>query len=138
VFDVVITLFPATSTASHTLPIHKTNLSNALQRRWILSFRISDILNPSNDASTTSPGRRLKIFFPAFEFASELVKYPETFTTPVRTPFATLSVISVILLTLYKNQLFISMFMFKQSSTPIERLIKNTVVTFGSASWFRD
>jgi len=70
----------------------------------MVGIKITDILNPSNDASTTSPGRKLKNFFPAFEFASELVKYPETFTTPVRTPFATLSVIWVILLTLYKHQ----------------------------------
>lgn len=67
-------------------------------------IKITDILNPSNDASTTSPGRRLKIFFPAFEFATELVKNPETFTTPVRTPLATLSVILVTFLALYKIQ----------------------------------
>lgn len=63
-------------------------------------IKVTDILNPSNDARTTSPGRSLKNFFPAFEFATELVKNPETFTTPERTPLATFSVILVTFLTL--------------------------------------
>jgi len=87
-------------------------------------IEIVDILNPSNDASTTSPGRSLKNFFPAFEFATELVKNPETFTTPVRTPLATLSVILVTFLALYEiqakgsqNQLYTYIFLLLQEST---------------------
>jgi len=64
------------------------------------SKNIADILNPSNDASITSPGRKLKNFFPAFEFTTEPVKIPDTFTTPERKPVATFSVILVTLLTL--------------------------------------
>lgn len=87
-------------------------------------IKIIDILNPSNDASTTSPGRNLKNFFPAFEFATELVKKPETFTTPVRTPLATLSVILVTFLALYEiqakenqYQLYTYIYMLLQEST---------------------
>lgn len=60
-----------------------------------------NILNPSRDASKISPGRRPKNFLPTFEFAMELVKNPETLTTPERTPVATFSVILVTLLTLH-------------------------------------
>ena len=60
-----------------------------------------DVLNPSRDARTISPGRRPKNFLPTFEFATELVKNPDTFNTPQRSPFATFSVIFVILLTLH-------------------------------------
>jgi hypothetical protein len=61
-----------------------------------------NILNPSKDASTISPGRRPKNFLPTFEFTTELVKNPETLTTPERTPVATFSVTLVTLLTLHK------------------------------------
>lgn len=66
------------------------------------SLQIINILNPSRDARTISPGRRLKNFLPAFVLATELVKNPETFTTPERTPVATFSVIFVTLLALHK------------------------------------
>lgn len=62
-----------------------------------------DLLNPSRVARTISPGRRLKNFFPALVFARDLVKNPETFTAPDRTPTATFSVIFVTLLTLKKT-----------------------------------
>uniref|UniRef100_A0A7C9CJR3 Uncharacterized protein n=1 Tax=Opuntia streptacantha TaxID=393608 RepID=A0A7C9CJR3_OPUST len=58
------------------------------------------LLNPSKEAKSTSPGSRRKNLFPIFEFANELVKNPETFTTPVNNPFATFWVLIVILFTL--------------------------------------
>lgn len=66
-------------------------------------FKTGNILNPSREASTISPGRRPKNFLPAFEFATLLVKISDTFTTPERTPLATFSVLFVILLTLQDN-----------------------------------
>ena len=60
------------------------------------------VLNPSKDARTISPGRRLKNFLPTVEFTIELVKNPETFTTPERIPVATFSDIFVNFLTLNK------------------------------------
>ena len=56
---------------------------------------MNNILNPSNEARTISPGNRLKNFLPTFEFTIELVKNPETLTTPERTPVATFSDIFV-------------------------------------------
>lgn len=61
-----------------------------------------NILNPSRDARTISPGSRLKNFLPTFEFVTELVRNPVTLTTPERTPFATFSVILLTLLTLHR------------------------------------
>lgn len=58
------------------------------------------ILNPSKEARMISPGRRLKNFCPTLEFATELVKNPETFTTPDSNPVATDSDIFVNFLTL--------------------------------------
>lgn len=62
-----------------------------------------NLLKPSRVASTISPGRRLKNFFPTLEFTIELVKKPDTFTTPDRTPFATFSDIFVSVLTLHNS-----------------------------------
>lgn len=64
---------------------------------------MNNILNPSNEARTISPGNRLKNFLPTFEFTIELVKNPETLTTPERTPVATFSDIFVSFLTLKKK-----------------------------------
>ncbi|KAF5756274.1 hypothetical protein HanXRQr2_Chr17g0812701 [Helianthus annuus] len=47
-----------------------------------------------------SPGRRLKNFFPGAEFTMAPVKNPDTFTTPERSPIATLSDILVSFFTL--------------------------------------
>uniref|UniRef100_A0A2P2J9N4 Uncharacterized protein n=1 Tax=Rhizophora mucronata TaxID=61149 RepID=A0A2P2J9N4_RHIMU len=63
-------------------------------------FKISNLLNPSKEARTISPGNRLKNFLPALEFTIELVKNPETFTTPERIRTATFSDIFVNFLTL--------------------------------------
>jgi hypothetical protein len=52
---------------------------------------------------TISPGSRLKNFFPAFELAIELVKWPVTFTTPDSIPVATFSDIFVTFLALPAN-----------------------------------
>ena len=60
-----------------------------------------NILNPSMVARTISPGRRLKNFFPALELTTELVKNPDTLTTPESTPVATFSDIIVNFLTLF-------------------------------------
>lgn len=59
-----------------------------------------NLLNPSKDARTTSPGRRLKNFWPALEFTNEPVKKSDTSTTPERIPDITFSDIIVIFLTL--------------------------------------
>lgn len=66
-------------------------------------IEMKDILNPSKDARTISPGRRLKNFLPTVEFVIELVKNPETFKTPERIPEATFSDLFVIFLTLHKR-----------------------------------
>lgn len=63
-------------------------------------FEIKDSLNPSNEARTISPGRRLKNFWPTLELTIELVKNPDTLTTPERIPAATSSDIFVNFLTL--------------------------------------
>lgn len=55
----------------------------------------------------TSPGRSPKNFLPTFEFTTELVKKPETFTTPERIPVATFSDIFVTLFTLEEDTHFI-------------------------------
>lgn len=65
--------------------------------------RDDDIPNPSREASTISPGSMSKNFLPTLEFATELVKNPETLITPDSTPVATFSVIFVTLLTLNKS-----------------------------------
>lgn len=70
------------------------------QEKW----KTFDLQNPSRVARTISPGIMRKNFFPTMEFATELVKNPETWRTPERTPIATFSVILVTLLTL-KNTL---------------------------------
>lgn len=62
-----------------------------------------NILNPSREARTISPGRKPKNFLPTLEFATEPVKNPETFTTPERTPVATFSVTNVTLSTLQEQ-----------------------------------
>lgn len=64
--------------------------------------KMEDLLNPSKEASTISPGRRLKNFLPALEFTIEPVMKPDTFTTPERIPVATSSDIFVSFLTLKK------------------------------------
>lgn len=65
---------------------------------------IADIPNPSKDASTTSCGKNLIIFFPTFVLAIELANSPVTFTTPERSPVATFSVILVTDFTLKEYQ----------------------------------
>lgn len=65
---------------------------------------MEDSLNPSKEARTISPGRRLKNFFPIEEFTMELVKNPDTLTTPERIPRATFSVVFVNFLTLISTK----------------------------------
>ena len=63
-------------------------------------FETKDSLNPSKEARTISPGRRLKNFLPTVELTIELVKNPDTLTTPESIPFATFSDIFVSFFTL--------------------------------------
>lgn len=79
--------------------VHVGQMKESKATRESRSF--SYLLNPSRDARIISPGKRPRNFFPAFEFATEPVIYPETLTTPERTPVATFSVICVTLLALY-------------------------------------
>ena len=67
-------------------------------------MRRKNLLNPSKEARTISPGRRLKNFLPTLEFTIELVKNPDTLTTPERIPVATFSDILVNFLTLKCTQ----------------------------------
>lgn len=59
-----------------------------------------DLLNPSKEARMISPGKRLKNFCPTLELTIELVKNPDTLTTPERIPVATFSDLLVNFLTL--------------------------------------
>lgn len=120
--DVVdITFLPATSIASHTLPAHAQ--STRLRAMKIPSFRIRSsntgfemnyLLNPSKEARTISPGRRLKNFLPTVEFTIELVKNPDTLTTPERIPRAT------------SSDIFVSFFTLKMSKQLSQHTISTT------------
>lgn len=84
---------------NHFNQVHRLSIMCKLKCR-VFAF----VQNPSNEARTISPGRRLKNFCPTLEFATVLVKKPETFTTPESIPVATFSDIFVICLTLFNNE----------------------------------
>lgn len=121
--DVVdITFFPATSTALMTLSAqakmieqqHQQQLQSIinLKGHTMASYTSQGIMkkfefennspNPSKVARTTSPGRRLKNFFPTLELAIEFVMNPVTLTTPERILVVAFLDMFVIFLTLHR------------------------------------
>lgn len=90
---------------------------------------MENLLNPSKEASTISPGRRLKNFLPALEFATELAKNPETLTTPESIPFAIFSDIFVNFFTLELFQTLIISHNFLTHKT-VENILKTGIIDY--------
>ena len=102
--EVESTFFPTVSTASPTFAVHQSKRDEYLFN-LLIKLMEEYAPNPSREARTISPGRRLKNFFPGLEFTTELVTNPATFNAPDKTPVATFSDIFVTFFTLLQTKI---------------------------------